>query len=228
MNYYKSTGTFKADMEFEMASYTEPTPASPFLSSMLLTQPKLGKILHAALARKGCVVEKGIELRSFEQFPDYVNVKLVKRRGEKLVQEEERYKWMVGADGATLAMCRHLGLQFFGDNTRTIPSTIGDIRIDGMPPNSWHLWGNPPRENVSLRASEDPGVFTFHISGGSINHAQLCGNDGLLRKFFLDSSGAKVKFRDVLWSAMYKANAGMLDKFLVGRVLLTGGKSILA
>src|ERR1700759_281265 len=98
------------------------------LTSMLLSQPKLVKILHAALSRKGCIVEKGIELMSFEQFPEFVNVKLVKRRGERLVQEEERYKWMVGADGATPAMCRHLGLQLFGDVTTTVQSLIGDIR----------------------------------------------------------------------------------------------------
>ena len=110
-------------------------------------------------------MEKAVELMSFEQFPDFVNVKLVKRRGEKTVQEEERYKWMVGADGAAPAMCEHLGLQNFGDVTRTVPSLIGDIRVEGMPPNvrrrssllsnyihrlsglqSWHLWGNPPRE----------------------------------------------------------------------------------
>ena len=94
--------------------------------------------MHAALARKRCVVEKGIELMSFEQFPDCVNVKLVKRRGEKLVQEEERYKWMVGADGTAPVIRELLGLQLFGDVT-TVQSSIGEIRIDdGLPPDVRH------------------------------------------------------------------------------------------
>ena len=61
-----------------------------------------------------------------------------------------------------------------------------------------------PRPSISLRAAEDPGVFSFHISGGSINHAQLCENDELLRKYLRDNSGAKIKFGDVIWSAVYK------------------------
>jgi hypothetical protein len=182
MRYYNSAGTPKADIEYDMSLHSEPTPASPFvsffthlytfvtnacpkLSSLVLTQPKFSKIMHAALARKGCVVERGIELMSFEQFPDCVNVKLVKRRGEKLVQEEEHYKWVVGADGTAPVMRELLGLQLFGDVT-TVQSSIGEIRIDdGLSPNvchhsllhsnithrlpglqSWHMWGNPPKE----------------------------------------------------------------------------------
>jgi 2-polyprenyl-6-methoxyphenol hydroxylase-like FAD-dependent oxidoreductase len=107
---------------------------------MLLSQPRLEKILHAALARKGCVVEKGIELISFEQFPDCVNVKLVKRRGERFVQEQRRYEWMVGADGEAPVICKHLGLQFFGNVTKTTQLLVGDIRVDGLPPNVRHYY----------------------------------------------------------------------------------------
>ena len=101
---------------------------------LLLSQDRLEKILIAALARLGCTVEYGTKLTSFEQFHDYVDVKLAKyRRGEQTpVHEDANYAWIIGTDDAAGVVCELLGLTFFGEAKTEYELVIGDVNVEGL------------------------------------------------------------------------------------------------
>ncbi|KAM6496527.1 FAD binding domain containing protein [Amanita muscaria] len=224
MQHYKSSDRTQVDIEVDMSPHTEPTPASPFLHALLLSQSSLKKIIRAALVRKGCTVEKGTELVSFTQTPEKVNVKLAKRNGTQIEYEEESYDWMVGADGSAASICHQLGFEFHGD-AEICKMLMGEVYMEGVDPRSWHIWGTKPPENhVSLRAIEKPGYFSVNVNGERVDAARLSGNTDLLRRFLQEATGnrADLKFGDILWSSVYHPDSRLLTRFLEGRVLVMG------
>ena len=68
---------------------------------MLLGQEGLEAILRTVLAERGCSVELGTEVRSFQQLDDRVDatlVKLGKPKGDAVI-ENATFDWVIGADG---------------------------------------------------------------------------------------------------------------------------------
>lgn len=93
--------------DFEMAPRNDPTPSFPYLNIVLLGQNNVEGVIHAALAKYSCQVERGTELVSLQQFEDGVEVNLLKRgsdNDETGTAETAQYDWVVGADGARSAV----------------------------------------------------------------------------------------------------------------------------
>jgi len=100
----------------------------------MLGQDRLEKILHAALAKYGCTVELGTELKTFEQNSKHVKVKLVKESQirEEGELEEAVYDWMIGTDGARGVVRKQLGLSFLGETRNIENFIVGDIIVEGL------------------------------------------------------------------------------------------------
>ncbi|KAF9005951.1 pentachlorophenol 4-monooxygenase [Cyathus striatus] len=231
--------------EFEMAPPTNPTPANPFLNPVMLGQDRLEKIYHAKLAEYGCSVELGTELLSFENKSDGVDVKLLVRGMDpnaEGVVENTTYEWMVGTDGARGVVRKQLGLSFLGE-TRTVENfVVGDICVDGLSQNHWHMWGDAGStlqvthfplltslfyssfHRISLRGTETPNLFNFVVAGKHINHAALYTDQDSLRKCFSENTGRRddLKFGTIPWVSHYTPNIRMVNKFGKGRVYIAG------
>ncbi|KAG2011728.1 pentachlorophenol 4-monooxygenase [Coprinopsis cinerea AmutBmut pab1-1] len=212
--------------EFSMSPLMDPTPTNPFLNPLLLGQDKLETIFHAALAKYGCVVEKGTELISFTQYPERVEVELIKRgpKGDRLEPEKASYEWVIGTDGAKGVMRKQLGLRFLGE-TRTVENfVVGDICVDGLSSKHWHMWGDAADVLVSLRPTETPGLFNFIIAGKCINHSEIASSDETVRQCFRRHVGnrTELKFGKIPWMSYYTPNIRMVESFGVGRVLIAG------
>ncbi|TFK29754.1 pentachlorophenol 4-monooxygenase [Coprinopsis marcescibilis] len=212
--------------EFAMSPILDPTPADPYRNPRLLGQDKLESIFHAALAKHGCVVEKGTELQSFQQFPDYVEVKLIKRgpHGDKQEHEVLRCEWLVGTDGAKGVVRKQLGLSFLGETRKVENFVVGDICVEGLNPKFWHMWGDASEVLASLRPTETPGLYNFIIAGKNINHAKIASSDDSVRECVQNHIGTRtdLKFGPIPWMSFYTPNIRMVDNFGHGRVFIAG------
>ncbi|KAF8627812.1 hypothetical protein AX15_004237 [Amanita polypyramis BW_CC] len=222
---YETPEQVEPHAEFELMPHVEPTPASPFRNTLLLTQDRLEKTLLAALARSGCTVEYGTELVSFQQFHDYVDVKLARKTyGEQiLMHEDASYAWIVGTDEAAGVVCELLGLTFFGEAKTTYEVVIGDIYVEGLSKH-WHVWGDPSTHHVGLKATGINGLFDFSLAGQNIDASKLCGDKALMKQTlqeFFDKR-SDLEFGDILRSFIYSPHIRSVDKFVVGRVLIAG------
>jgi hypothetical protein len=58
---------------------------------------------------------------------------------------------------------------------------------------------------VSLRATEEPGLFNFLLAGKNVNHAELAFNQDLLRKVFAEATGNRpgLVFGECPWISAY-------------------------
>ncbi len=116
--------------------------AHPLLSNLFIIQPNsfllgqctVDKIMRAELSKYGCEVELGVELQTFTQFDDHVEVTLLKHSldGGDVTPGTEKasYDWVIGADGARGAVRQVLGLKFIGETT-TQKFVVGDVEFDG-------------------------------------------------------------------------------------------------
>ena len=106
------------------------------INGRLLGQESLESIIQAKMKEYGSSIELGVELVSFEQYDDGVQVKLHRRQpgnteDSEFEEEISKYKWVVGADGARGAVRKLLGLTFLGE-TKVDRFVIGDIRMEGL------------------------------------------------------------------------------------------------
>ncbi|XP_006461992.1 hypothetical protein AGABI2DRAFT_186076 [Agaricus bisporus var. bisporus H97] len=213
--------------EYDMHPPQIPNPRVPYLSPMMLGQNHVEHILHSTLAGYGCTVELGTELKSFEQFDDHVQATLQVRGMEQDaqgVEEISSYEYMIGTDGARGIVRKQLGLSFLGE-TRVIDNfVVGDMKVEGLLPNRWHMWGDPATLMASLRATEEPGLFNFLLAGKNVNHAELAFNQDLLRKVLTEATGNRpdLVFRECPWISSYTPNIRMVNKFRVRRVFVAG------
>ncbi|KAJ3571819.1 hypothetical protein NP233_g3493 [Leucocoprinus birnbaumii] len=213
--------------EFDMHPTQKPTPSNPYLNPLMLGQDRLEKIFHAALAELGCTVELGTELISFTQFDGHVEAKL-RVRGmnpdSEGVEEVAAFDYMVGTDGARGVVRKQLGLDFVGETRNLENFVVGDIRVAGLAPNYWHMWGDMHTTMLSLRGTEEPGLFNFVLAGKNINHSELANDPDRLRKIFTEVIGnhTELIFGECPWISAYTPNIRMVDKFSVGRVFIAG------
>ncbi|KAH9479456.1 Flavin-dependent monooxygenase [Psilocybe cubensis] len=223
---YEMPGGVKIRHEFEMTPHRDPTPANPFLNPIMLGQDKLEKIFWAALAKYGCSVELGTELKSFTQTEKCVHVKLVhEARGDREeFEENSEYEWMIGTDGAKGVVRKMLGLSFLGE-TRVIENFIvGDIVVEGLSNKYWHMWGEASNVMISLRGTETPKLFNFVVGGKKINHTELSNDVANLKRCFMENTGTRpdLKFTEIPWMSHYRPNIRMVQKFGYGRVYVAG------
>ncbi|KAH6915866.1 pentachlorophenol 4-monooxygenase [Coprinopsis sp. MPI-PUGE-AT-0042] len=211
--------------EFSMSPPLNPTPTNPFLNPLLLGQDRIEDIFHNALAKYGCVVEKGTELLSFEQHPNHVEVNLVKRGPEGTSSEPETclYAWMVGTDGAKGVVRKQLGLKFVGETRAVENFVVGDIYSESLSSKYWHMWGDASDVLVSLRPTETPGLFNFMVAGKDINHAEIAASHDTVRQCLQHNVGKhQLGLGDIPWMSYYTPNIRMVETFGSDRVLIAG------
>ncbi|KAF9486065.1 monooxygenase [Pholiota conissans] len=214
--------------EMAMVPHLEPTPSIPNINMQLLGQDNTDKIFRAELEKSGCEVELGVELQHLEQFDDHVKVSLLKHSlDEKAesIKEEASYEWVIGADGAKGAVRREMGLKLLGETTPHNFVT-GDFRLEGLQVNRWHIWGDMETTMVSIRPTENPGVFNFLISGSQLEDtsAVCASHETVIHaiKAHIGKQADTVTFGEILYLSPGRINIRMAETFHEGRTFLVG------
>ncbi|PPQ66556.1 hypothetical protein CVT24_007120 [Panaeolus cyanescens] len=227
---YRSPGDMSDFKEFTMMPKEDPMPKYPYRNFILLGQDGLDKVMRAKLSEYGCSVDYGTELVSLEQKDDQVKVVLQVRNGicpeAETSRVEEVYEYVIGTDGAKGVVRKQLGLQFLGDNLE-IGMAIGDLKIEGLSEEYWHMWGKMEDSLfVGIRATENPGVFNFMLGGSNFKSGkELCQDHDLLRAFLKKHSlgdRENIKIVEVICASSYTPTVRMVDVFGKNNVFVAG------
>jgi 2-polyprenyl-6-methoxyphenol hydroxylase-like FAD-dependent oxidoreductase len=97
----------------------------------VLGQDRHEAMLREQLAKYGCFVETGTELKSFEQKDglDFVDVQLVRHIDDGEISENIKCNYLVGADGAHSYIRKHMPVSFLGEATSGQSMVTGDIQV---------------------------------------------------------------------------------------------------
>ncbi|KAF8216600.1 FAD binding domain-containing protein [Mycena galopus ATCC 62051] len=207
---------------FNMTPPLDPTPAFPLVDIISIGQNHLEAILRAALHKYSCTVEFGTQLAAFTHDADGVDATIIKQNGQ---EETKRYDFLVGADGAKGVVRKQLGLTFVGESRPSVEFVLGDLVVEGIDQNHWHMWGEPKADSVFLRPTRSPGLFALSLTlcRPSVDYEALTKDRQALQEAITSVTGrADIRVAEVVCMARWSPNIRMVDKFSVGRCFLVG------
>ncbi|NYJ05578.1 FAD-dependent oxidoreductase [Petropleomorpha daqingensis] len=205
-----------------------------------LPQYETERLLGAHLASLGIEVERGVELRGFQQDDDGVTAQLEYPGG---TAGTARAQYLVGADGASSAVRAGLGLTFEG-GLSMFPQLfmLGDVDVD---------WDMPPGHLLRWVRIEEGGDFTgmlvcvplkgrnrYRIATLAPERLQKTIGSGVVPPGFwkeydppgledlqavIDDLGpAGTTASNLRWASIFRIKHGIVDRYRVGRVFVAG------
>ncbi|KZT69639.1 monooxygenase [Daedalea quercina L-15889] len=208
---------------FPVEPLVAPTPSRPYSNIILLGQSQTEAILRGHLEKYHCKVELGTTLYSIQPEEDHVQAHVLKKDGDREHVETIKCRWLIGADGARGAVRKQLGLTFDGESFGpSMHLIIGDVGIEGVDNKHWHYWGDMSTTLVTLRSTEQDGIWLLML-GGQINHAKVVAEREELEKMIKIGTGREdLKLGQVHSIVEWRPQARMVETFRKGRVFVAG------
>ncbi|KIY46797.1 hypothetical protein FISHEDRAFT_75323 [Fistulina hepatica ATCC 64428] len=227
MYHYKLPGGTEVEKVTEMMPILEPSPALPHRNVFMLGQDLHEAILRKHLQKAGYNVENGVELRSYEQFDDHVEVVLAKHNADGSdIRETAVFDYMVGCDGAKSVVRHGAAFTFEGETRVDEALAIGDIYVaEGLSRETkWHAWGIAKTGMVMMRTCPDVSdrLFSFVVSLPGRVDEVVSGRDKMIDAFYEISGRRDVKFGELVWLSKYQPNIRMVNDFRMNRVFVAG------
>jgi 2-polyprenyl-6-methoxyphenol hydroxylase-like FAD-dependent oxidoreductase len=195
----------------------EPDPTTPWSRSLIIPQWRTEQVLRERLAEEGVEVEYGRRVAGLTQDDDGVTVTL--EDGETV-----RASWVVGADGGTSTVRHELGIGFLGETHEEVRLLLGDVELDGLDRDHWHMWSTPgPLVGTGalyFALCPLPATPTWQVQIAHSDPAVVA-DEAVLREL-IGALGPRIRVRRVVTSGNWRLNVRMVDDYRVGRVFLAG------
>ncbi|KAK7051449.1 hypothetical protein VNI00_004423 [Paramarasmius palmivorus] len=213
------------------------------INSVIFGQEDHLAVLREVLSKEyNCAVELSTELASFEPHHDHVVAHI--RNVSTGVEENSRFDWLVGTDGAHSIVRKNLGLTFLGETVEENTMVIGDIEVlGGSELEHWTVWGSFADKMLAIRPYERKGKKNHWLAFGGKNVDVVkaaSDRDALLNLIFETIGKKKFEYGELRAAAPWRyvlnlkrsrfwklnlpsrANIRMVDKFGEGRVFVAG------
>ena len=196
-------------------------PDTRYTKGVLLPQWKVEEVLRTKLLSFGVEVECATELINFSQREDQVVTTLKSLYGEETVN----CSYMVGCDGGKSKVRKALGIKFEGETHEEERAFVGDVEVDGLTPDAWHIWMHPEMgfgfSLCPFACSPSWQVQTMALpdAEGHLAEPDL----ETFRRLFAERTGMEgVTLKNATWASLYRVNIRMADRFCSGRVFIAG------
>ncbi|KAH7872212.1 FAD binding domain-containing protein [Lentinula edodes] len=197
----------------------------PFANGACLSQETLEEILRDNLRKYGISVELHKGLVAISQNTDTVAATLaVHNHGEPTEATElVTAHYCIGADGARGATRKLLGLTFEGQTRDADGMVWGDIEINGLGSDFWHIWGKPGQFTIMARPLSPSGnKFGIGITGQNFDPTNLAAPEKAIEFIKTETGRNELTFGSFSWLSYFKPNMRMVNKLQEGRVFLVG------
>ena len=194
-----------------------PTPSTPYASSLILPQWRVEETLRTLLETSGGGVDLATELVSLTQDDDGVTATLQSAGGEETV----RCDYLVAADGGRSFVRKSLNVPFEGETWTEERMYVGDVLLEGLDREAWHSWPNHPDGWLALcpLPSTDAFQFQAQVPVGQEQEPSL----ELFQKIVEERTGrSDIELTKATWLSLYRPNVRMASRFRIGRIFLAG------
>jgi len=199
-----------------------PTAGVPYPCGVLIPQTFVEHVLRERLASFGPRVELDTALTAIDATDHAVRATLATRDGR---QEQIEVDYLVGCDGGRSFVRKALAIPFAGETHETERALIGDVRVDGLVPDAWHMWLDVER-GLGFALCPLPGTDVWQFQGPQeedANGALTSPSVDAFQSAFDRYAGIPgVRLHDATWLSTYRVNVRMAERFRVGRVFLAG------
>ncbi|MEM1363164.1 MAG: FAD-dependent monooxygenase [Pseudomonadota bacterium] len=192
----------------------------PFPYGLAQVQPHTEAVLETHLKSFGAQVERGIALAALAQDADGVDVTLHDENG---AEEQDRFQWVIGCDGAHSTLRHLLGDGFSGEQD-AIPYILGDVVISGAEDLE------PHKAHVFLHRSGEFYVFTrlpenrFFLIASLDKEAAPAGTPVLeeLQNLATERARSSFQLSDPRWLGYFQIHHRLAPRYRRDRVFLAG------
>ena len=199
-----------------------PTAGVPYPCGVLIPQTFVERALRERLESFGARVELDTELTAIESTDRAVSVTLGRGDGRP---EQAEFEYVVGCDGGRSFVRKALGVPFVGETRETERALIGDVHVDGLDPDAWHMWLDIER-GVGFALCPLPGTNVWQFQGPQEQDASgalMSPSVEAFQSAFDRYAGIPgVRLHDATWLSTYRVNVRMAERFRSGRVFLAG------
>jgi 2-polyprenyl-6-methoxyphenol hydroxylase-like FAD-dependent oxidoreductase len=207
------------DLKWRMHKQVQAAPDVPYPNIWLVPQWRTEKILRDRLERLGwCRVEQGVEIVGLEQDQAGASVQLQREGRVQTVAAS----YVVAADGGRSFVRKSLGIGFAGSTTEEGRMIVGDLHVDGLSRNYWHVWPAAKGGAIGLCPLPNSDLFQLMMQlRPSEDEPEL--SERVIQTRWLSATGLKkVRLHDPAWLSLFRPNVRMVDRYRVGRVFLAG------
>ncbi|MCB5909564.1 FAD-dependent monooxygenase [Streptomyces pinistramenti] len=202
--------------ETDMIIGSEPTPAAPYASALMIPQWRNLEVLRDRLTELGGSVLLNTELTGFEQDAHGVRGRLRATDGSVRTAHA---RYLVAADGGRSTVRRTIGVGMGGPSLPSGAALLADLAIDGLDREHWHRWERPGGGFVMLLPLAGTDHFQCYVVDGSEPDTDP---DAVRAAVAAHTHLTVAQIREVVWSSVFRPKAGMADSFRAGRVFLAG------
>lgn len=198
----------------------ERRPDVPWPAPVLIPQWRTEAALRARLEALGGRVEYGTALIGAESSDDCVHARL-QRAGAIDEIDSIDIEWLVGCDGGRSTVRRIAGLGFLGETHEDMRMLVGDLRVDGIDREHWHVWR--PEGGGFLAMAPLAGSDAFQVQIGIGPNAPdtptLASFQHMVERY---TGRTDIRLSHPTWTSLWRANVRMVDRYRAGRVLVAG------
>ncbi|CDO77546.1 hypothetical protein BN946_scf184912.g45 [Trametes cinnabarina] len=221
MRSYKLPGGIEPLKTWKVVEHPTPTPDRPLVgeSRVVLGQYRLEGIFRDHLAKHGVSIELSTELVYFEQDVEGVTVTLKKNH----VEEQARVAYVIGADGARGVTRKLMGATFEGQTREEDGHVWADVELEGLSPEFWHVWSEPGRFTVTIRATGDQdGHFHVGIIGKNFDPGYLTDEEKFVNFIYENTGRRDLQFKKFTSMNYWKPKMRMVNRLHSGRAFIVG------
>ncbi|KAI0659090.1 FAD binding domain-containing protein [Cubamyces menziesii] len=219
---YKLPGGTEPQKTWKLWDPMTPTPDRPIVGEkkVSLGQYRLEGIFRKHLSALGVNIELATELVDCVQDDEGITATLKKNDSEV---EKARFAYVIGADGARGVTRKLIGATFAGQTKEADGQVWADLELEGLSDDYWHLWSEPGRFTVTIRASGD-GENHFHagIIGVNFDPIDLTDPEKFVNFIYENTGRRDLKFKNFLSISYWKPKMRMVNKFYSGRAFIVG------
>jgi 2-polyprenyl-6-methoxyphenol hydroxylase-like FAD-dependent oxidoreductase len=194
-----------------------PTPSTPYASTMITPQWRTEEHLRNLLEKLGGHVELSSELVALEQ--DDESVVATVRRGNST--EQIRSAFLVAADGGRSFVRKFLDVSFEGETWKDERMYVGDVRLRGLDRDFWHSW--PKHPDGWLALCPLPSTDTYQLQAQIHPAEEQEPSLEIFRRIVRERTQRDdIELTEAPWTSLYRVNIRMVSRYRIGRIFLAG------
>ena len=186
-----------------------------------IPQWRVEELLREKLASFGVTVELNTDLENIIQTSKYVVAYMRKNKSVETLHCSN----LVGCDGGKSTVRKILNIAFQGETHEDERMLVGDVEVDGLVPDAWHLWLHP-QHGMSKALCSLPGTSKWQLQVAAIPGEKGIIPEPTLENFQLifqeQANMSHVQLKNISWQSLYRVNVRMADKFGIDRVFIAG------
>jgi len=204
-------------LPWDMVKRAKRSPEVPYPNIWMHSQNETEAVLRARLEELGGAVEMGTELVAFHEDAGSVAITLAREGRE----ERLRARYLVGADGAHGTVRKALGVRFEGERLAGPAAIVGDIRVDDLRRDVWHVWPRAKGGAIALCPLPGGKLFQLYLERDALPGEEV--TEASVRAIVSESIGKGApRISAASWLSVFRPNVRLVDRYRVGRVFLAG------